>query len=120
MELIEWKSTSDHSVKVLNETIDFYRYFDATRQAEFLFGCVFDTINRIFPGEVDYILKYDEFKRFIDDKYEMPDKLVATLVRFLEQNNGKLSKRARSKEFSKLQDEEVSRIEEVFREVFKD
>jgi Fic family protein len=119
MELIEWESTSDHNVKVLNETIDFYRYFDATRQAEFLFDCVFDTINRIIPEEVDYILKYDEFKRFIDDKYEMPDKLVATLVRFLKQNNGKLSKRVKMKEFSKLTDEEVVEIEKVFAEIFE-
>ncbi len=119
MELIEWESTPDHTVKVLNETIDLYRYFDATRQAEFLFDCVFDTINRIIPEEVDYILKYDEFKRFIDDKYEMPDKLVATLVRFLEQNNGTLSKRARTREFSKLKNNEVEEIVKSFQEIFE-
>jgi len=119
MELIEWETTPDNNVKVLNETIDFYRYFDATRQAEFLFECVFDTINRIIPKEVDYILKYDEFKRFIDDKFEMPDKLVATLVRFLEQNNGTLSKRARTKEFAKLKDKEVEEIESVFKVIFE-
>ena len=119
MELIEWESTPGHNVKVLNETIDFYRYFDATKQAEFLFECVFDTINRIIPEEVDFILKYTEFKRFIEDKYEMPDKLVATLVRFLEQNNGKLSKRARTKEFVKLKGKEVHEIEKVFAEIFE-
>ncbi|SHJ29775.1 Fic family protein [Tangfeifania diversioriginum] len=119
MELIEWETTPEHNVKVLNETINFYRYFDATKQAEFLFDCVFDTINRIIPEEVDYILKYDEFKRFIDDQFEMPDKLVATLVRFLEQNNGQLSNRARTKEFAKLKDKEVNEIEKVFREVFE-
>lgn len=32
-------------------------------------------------------------------------------MRFLEQNNGTLSKRAKEKEFSKLTDEEVSAIE---------
>ena len=119
MELAEWESTPDHNVKVLNETIDFYRYFDATRQAEFLYDCVFDTINRIIPEEVDYILKYDKFKRFIDDKFEMPNKLAATLVRFLEQNNGKLSKRARTKEFSKLEDIEAGNIEKMFAEIFE-
>lgn len=62
--------------------------------AEFLFDCVFDTIKRIIPEEISYIYKYDEFKRFIDDKFEMPDKLVAMLVRFLEQNNGTLFIRA--------------------------
>ena len=119
LELIKWKSTPDHNVRILNETIDYYRYFDATKQAEFLFDCVVDTINRIIPEEVDYILKFDEFKRFIDDQFEMPDKLVASLVRFLRQNNGILSKRARKKEFWRLRDAEVAEIEEVFKEVFK-
>ncbi|HSH20683.1 MAG TPA: Fic family protein [Draconibacterium sp.] len=119
MELVEWESTPDHNVRVLNKTIDFYRYFDATKQAEFLFDCVFDTINRIIPEEVDYILKYDEFKRFIDDQFEMPDKLVAALVRFLEQNNGILSKRALSKEFAMLKDKEVKEIEKLYQDIFE-
>ncbi|MGQ7868663.1 Fic family protein [Sunxiuqinia sp. sy24] len=119
LELIDWEITPDHNVRVLNETVDYYRYFDATQQAEFLFECVFDTINRIIPEEVNYILKYDEFKRFIDDQFEMPDKFVATLVRFLEQNNGTLSKRALSKEFKALKVKEVKAIEKMYREIFE-
>ena len=46
-----------------------------------------DIINRIILEEVDNFLKFEEFKRFIDDRLEMPDKLVATLVRFLRQVN---------------------------------
>lgn len=37
LDFIEWKETKDHNIEVLNETIDFYRYFDATLQAEFLY-----------------------------------------------------------------------------------
>ena len=66
-----------------------------------------------------YIYKYDEFKRFIDDKFEMPDKLVAMLVRFLEQNNGTLSNRALSKEFSALKENEVQEIETLYRDIFE-
>ena len=119
LELIEWKITPDHNVEVLNDTIDYYRYFDATKQAEFLFDCVIDTINRIIPEEVNYIYKYDEFKRFIDDQFEMPDKLVSMLVRFLEQNGGTLSKRAKIKEFPELKEDEVIKIESVFQEIFE-
>lgn len=119
LEWVDWEVTPDHNVRVLNETIDYYRYFDATQQAEFLFECVFDTINRIIPEEVGYILKYDEFKRFIDDQFEMPDKLVSMLVRFLEQNGGTLSKRARTKEFAELEDDEIEEIENTFKEIFE-
>lgn len=119
LELIEWETTPDHNVEVLNNTIDYYRYFDATKQAEFLFDCVIDTIDRIIPEEVNYIYKYDEFKRFIDDQFEMPDKLVSMLVRFLEQNRGTLYKRARKKEFPELKDDEVEQIESAFQEIFE-
>jgi hypothetical protein len=29
---IEWRPTEDNNVEVLNETIDLYRYFDATHR----------------------------------------------------------------------------------------
>lgn len=46
----------------MNETIDYYRYFDATVQSEFLFDCIDYTINRIIPQEVEYLQKYDALK----------------------------------------------------------
>lgn len=111
LDLIEWEETKNHNVEVMNETIDFYRYFDATKQAEFLYNCVDDTIRNIIPEEINYLIKYDEFKRYLDDEFEMPDTTVALLIKFLEQNNGKLSKRAREKEFAALSDDEIKEIE---------
>ena len=118
LDFIEWTATKSHNVEVLNDTIDFYRYFDATKQAEFLYDCVDDTLNRVIPQEVNYLLSYDEFKHFIDNEFEMPDKMVAILVRFLEQNDGILSKRALKKEFSALNEEEVKDIEETYQDIF--
>ena len=116
---IEWQPTSDNNIEILNNTIDYYRYFDATAQAEFLYYCVEDTITNIIPFEVDYLRKYDDFKQYLDDKYEMPDDTVALLVRFLEQGNGKLSKRARTKEFEELEDSEANEIENQFAIIFE-
>ena len=67
LDLIKWKETPDHNVEVLNETIDLYRYYDATKQAEFLYDCTADTINRIIPEEVNYLIQYDEFKKYINN-----------------------------------------------------
>jgi len=111
LDFIEWKETTDHNIEVLNDTADYYRYFDCTRQAEFLYDCVKDTIENIIPEEISYLTNYDNFKRYLDNEFEMPDKTVALLVQFLEQNNGRLSKRAREKEFSKLSDNEIEDIE---------
>jgi Fic family protein len=120
LDLIAWKETDDHNVEVLNETIDFYRYFDATKQAEFLYDCVHDTLDRVIPQEVNYLIRYDEFKHFIDNEFEMPDKMVAVLVRFLEQNDGILSKRALNKEFSELKADEIKSIQANYQDIFLD
>jgi hypothetical protein len=48
----------------------------------------------------------------------MPDKLVALLVRFLEQGSGKLSKRSAEKEFNVLTDIEIIDIETQFATIF--
>ena len=119
LDLIDWEETKDHNVTVLNETIDYYRYYDATKQAEFLYDCVFDTIENIIPRELTYLIHYDEFKRAIDAEFEMPDRLLALLVNFLSQNNGVLSKRATEKEFSELSQKEVETIERLYSEIFK-
>lgn len=103
----------------MNETLDYYRYFDATVQSEFLFDCIDYTINRIIPQEVEYLQKYDALKAWLDDRFEMPDKMVAMLIRFLEQNNGKLSKRAREKEFKDLITSEIQKIEEQYQIYFE-
>ncbi|TYB71875.1 Fic family protein [Bizionia saleffrena] len=117
---IEWVETENHNVEVTNNTIDFYRYFDATKQAEYLYDCVEDTLVRVIPEEVNYLQKYDEFKRYLDNHFEMPDKMVATLVRFLEQNDGILSKRASKKEFIELEEFEIKDIEVNYNAIFKD
>ena len=118
LDFIDWKETSDYNIEVLNDTIDFYRYFDATRQAEFLYRCVKDTIENIIPEEVRYLMAYDGFKRYLDDEFEMPDKTVALLIKFLGQNNGQVSKRAREKEFSQLNELEIREIEHNYSQYF--
>jgi Uncharacterized conserved protein len=114
LEFIEWEKTHNNNIEVLNETADYYRYFDATLHAEFLFECVAYTIDKIIPEEVKYLQKYDAMKTWLDDVFQMPDKTVNLLIRLLEQNNGILSKRAKEKEFNMLTDSEIKDIEEQY------
>ena len=116
LDFVEWKKSSDNNVEVLNETIDYYRYFDATHLSEFLFDCIDYTIQKIIPEEVSYLQRYDAMKDWLDDKFQMPDKMVALLIHFLKQNNGRLSKRAKEKEFSELTNDEVIAIEKKYKE----
>jgi Fic family protein len=118
LEYIHWHSTQNNNVEIDNETIDFYRYFDATKQAEFLFDCVYDTIHKIIPSEINYLLQYDEYKRIMDDKFQMADKQLALLVNFLRQNNGILSKRAIDGEFKYFSPDDIIFVEKTFEEIF--
>jgi ABC-type multidrug transport system fused ATPase/permease subunit len=70
------------------------------------------------PEEVTYLQNYDDFKKYIDNHFEMPDNMVAILVRFLEQHQGVLSKRALKKEFSALKEQEVKDIETNYKNIF--
>ncbi len=120
LDFIKWKISPENNVDVQNETIDYYRYFDATNHAEFIFECIESTIDTIIPQEVNYLRNYDYMKAWLDDKFEMPDNRVALLIRFLEKTRGNLSKRARTKEFEALSDSEIKEIEHKYRSIFLD
>ena len=119
LSFVQWRATNEGNVEVLNETIDLYRYFDATAQAEFFYECVHETITKALPDEVKYLQKYDKMKVFVNNYIDMPDRMTDLLISFLHQNDGKLSNRARKKEFLALTDEEVQMFENEFEEIFK-
>lgn len=116
---IDWRPTGRGNVEVLNDTADYYRFFDATPHAEFLYRCVQETVERDLPEEVAYLESHDEFSRRVQEEVaDMPEPMIDLLVRFLSQNAGELSNRARTKEFSELTDQEVKRIERLHAECF--
>lgn len=116
--LISWEPTEKFNVRVLNDTGDYYRFFDATLHAEFLYSCVQKTIEEDLPNEADFLRRYDEFRGEIEAFLDMPERTLDLLFRFLKQNGGSLSKRAREKEFSALTDEEAAHIEKIYQDKF--
>lgn len=116
--VVDWEPTPSGNIRVLNETADFYRFFDAAPQAEFLYGCVRRTIEHDLPAEADFLKRYDAFRNGLDLIVDMPDRLPDLLYRFLHRTDGKLSRRGRSREFAALTDDEVVRIEALYQEVF--
>lgn len=118
MEFIEWRPTAEHNVDVRNDTADLYRYFDCTEAAEFLYACVQRTVEYDLPREIDYLRHHDEAMARIMDTIEMPDRLAQNLILFIRQNDGKLSKRKREKDFSALTDDEVQKLENIVQDVF--
>jgi Fic family protein len=116
--LIEWRPTADGNVEVLTETADYYRYFDATAHAEFLYACVEQTVEHDLPEEVRFLEAFDAFSSAVKEMVEMPDRQIEQLRVFLAQGHGKLSERARSQEFRALTDQEALQLEQLYARVF--
>jgi len=89
-----------------------------TPQAEFLYECIEDTIEHIIPTELDYFEKYDKMTQYVNTFLSLPDTTVDLLIKFLSQNDGKLSKKKRENEFDELTNEDVSMIEDNFQIIF--
>ncbi|MCF7929687.1 MAG: Fic family protein, partial [Spirochaetales bacterium] len=115
---IEWQVSEDRNVRVTNETDFLYRFFDATPHTEFLFSCVEQTVEKDLPEETRFLQQYDEFRRGVESVVDMPDKTVNLLFRLIRQNKGRLSKRAREKEFAALDDAEAEQIEQLYSKWF--
>lgn len=116
---IEWRATPDGNVEVLNDTADYYRYFDATAHAEFLYSCVEQTVEADLPEEVSFLEAFDRFSTAVKEIVEMPDRQIEVLRGFFAQGGGRLSQRARDNEFNALTDDEVARIERLYGELFR-
>lgn len=75
--LVAWEPTANNNGNVLNDTLDFYRYFDAAAHAEFLFECVARTIDENLPREADFLRRHDLFRAEATATVDMPDRLLA-------------------------------------------
>ena len=118
MPVIEWDATAAGNVEARSDTGDFYRFFDATPHAEFLYECVRKTIDEDLPREAEFLRRYDRFRAAVETVADMPERTINLLFRFLRQNHGSLSIRAREKEFARLTDSEAGQLEEAYRSLF--
>lgn len=119
--LVDWRPTKRGNAEVLNETADYYRYFDATPHAEFLYRCLERTVREHLPREVDYLERYDDFSARIQEEIaDMPEGTIDILTWFLARNRGRLSGRARRGEFRLLTAPEVERVEVLYAKCFAD
>ncbi len=118
LDFIDWQAMLNGNVRVKNETAGYYRYFDATAHAEFLYTCVQETIEHDLPDEVAYLKAYDRFSQGAQAILDIPNQKIDLLHHFLRQGKGHLSKRARTKEFAALTDGEITQIEDLYSDSF--
>ncbi|QSZ43162.1 cell filamentation protein Fic (plasmid) [Sulfurimonas aquatica] len=113
MKMINWEATENGNVKILNNTEDLYRYFDATSSCEFIFACVEKTIKETLPNELKYLNSFDKAYIEINEIIEMPENKLKSLITYILQNEHKLSKNKKEKYFDELTAHEIKTIEDI-------
>src|SRR4051794_15512547 len=63
LQVVKWTAASSGNVQVLNGTVDFYSFFDATLHCEYLFRCIERAVEKDLPEELAFLEHRDEFHR---------------------------------------------------------
>ncbi len=106
------KGSLGRTMEVRNETVDLYRYFDATPFAEYLYDRLAESIRHDLREELDFVAVFDRALEGVRDVVNMPDRRASLLVRLCLQNGGRLAVRKRAR-FAELTDDEVGAMEEA-------
>jgi Fic family protein len=119
MSHVKYRMTPSSEVEVLNDTAHLYRYFDATRLAEFLYDKLAETIETDLRQEVDFVERFDRAYTAVTNEVDMPNRRASLFVRLCMQNAGTLSKKKREL-FPELSDDEISSLEKAMQEALED
>ena len=112
LDYIEWRWTPEREIVVTNDTVDLYRYFDATVFAEYFFDRVAETVHRDLKEELGFVAVFDHALAGVREVIDMPDRRASLFVKLCMQNGGRLSAAKRS-QFSELADAEIGVLEAV-------
>jgi hypothetical protein len=113
-DFVPWTWTADEEIAVQADTIDLYRYFDATAMAEFVFERLADTVDHDLSEELAFLTVFDRALAAAREIVDMPDRRLSLFVRLVLQNRGTLSRRKRG-QFEELSDDEVGAMENAIR-----
>lgn len=110
LERTVYEMGSDGTLEVLNKTIGFFRYFDATAMTEALYGWLSETIEKELPKEMAFVALYREVRQRLVEVVDLPDRLAEPLVARCLENGGTLSNHRRKTTFPMLTDAEVEGV----------
>ena len=87
-----------------------YRYWDATRQVEFLYKMASEALDVHLQEEVNFLVRFDKLERAVNDVFDLPQALRFQMIQvYLEQ--GRLSKNFRKKFALKIPQEAMDWLE---------
>src|ERR1700688_1532191 len=96
----------------------FFRFFDATAQALFLYRALERTVEHDLEGEIYYLVSVERARARLRDEIDWPAQSLDLFINLVHQNNGTLSKTKRDRHFSWLTEEEQGRFVRAVNEAF--
>jgi hypothetical protein len=96
----------------------YYRYFDCTDQASFLYKALERTVDQDLEQEIAFLLGFDAAYKSLKEIIDWPAHALDLFIQVVHQNQGTLSKTKQQSHFSWMTDEEIKRSEAVVVEAF--
>lgn len=115
--LTNYVLSNEGKLTVKQDSKSFYQYIDFTKMAEYLFVCIDAAIHKDMLNEIEFLANYDKTKKAMQEIVEMPDNKIDLFIRFVMQNNGKLSPQKQKNYFSLLTEDEITQFVKIIREV---
>jgi len=118
LQIIEYSMSHYGEMTVVGDTIDAYRYFDATGIAENLFSFIEDTIEIDFIRELNFLKLFATAQRDIESYIDgLSGKEIRLFIRL--KDRYPLSAKKRERFFSMLTNEQIKHMEQLVRDAFE-
>lgn len=114
--LLDYTLDTHGALTVHTDSAGFYRYFDATPAAEYLYSTVERAIDVDLRDEIDFLLRYDAAWRALREIVDMPNRRLELFLKLCLANQGQLAKGKRG-QFPELRDDEILRMEAALRSI---
>lgn len=96
----------------------YFRYFDATEQAEFLYKALKHTIDVDLQQEINFLLGFDNACQKLNQQLDWPGHSMELFIRVVQQNKGALSKAKRKNNFDWMTESEIEEAEAHVKSAF--
>ena len=101
-----------------NHTV-YFRFFDATAQALFLYEALESTVMTDLRDEIAYLIGLDRARAELRDQIDLPAQSLDLFINIVRQGGGILSQAKRRSQFDWMKDEEIERFVPIVNEAFK-
>jgi hypothetical protein len=96
----------------------YFRYFDATEQAEFLYRALERTVEEDLQQEINFLLGFDRARQQLNQLLDWPYHSLELFVQVVHQDNDRLFKTKKQSHFSWMTEAEVSEAETIVAQAF--